>query len=146
MSLEHNIFADKAHLEERKSLINASLETAKSFDKAILTLSAAAFGISLTFIRQIAPYLNRNTIPLLITSWIFFALSILSTLIAFLTSQAASLRQIDILESYFSGNVEISNQSNAFIFWTWLFNIASIITFIIGTISLSIFSIINIYN
>ena len=45
---------DKAYLEERKSLINASLEEAKLFDKAILTLAAGVFGLSLAFMRQIA--------------------------------------------------------------------------------------------
>ncbi|MDD5014531.1 MAG: hypothetical protein PHW73_05450 [Atribacterota bacterium] len=48
----------KIYLEERKLLVDASRESAQSFDKTMLVLASGAFGLSLTFIRQIFPIIN----------------------------------------------------------------------------------------
>ena len=40
--------------KERKVLIDGEWEAARSFDKAMLTLSAGALGLSITFIDKIA--------------------------------------------------------------------------------------------
>jgi len=93
----------KVYLEERKLLIDAEREGSRSFDKTILTLSAGAFGISLTFIRQIVPNIETGTLFLLILGWTGFTISMLATLISFLTSQRACARQREILEeNYFN--------------------------------------------
>jgi len=138
----------KVYLEERKSLIEAELEESRLFDRAILTLSAGAFGLSLAFIRQIAPTIRDGSQFLLICSWACFSLSILSTLISFLTSQSACSRQRDILESeYFNHNNERNkNTKNKPAFWTKRLNVVSIATFILGVMFLAIFSMINLTN
>lgn len=138
----------KVYLEERSSLIDAKREGSLLFDKAILTLAAGAFGLSLTFIRQVAPNIIPETIFLLICAWTMFCISLLSTLISFLTSQVACSKQIEILETE-----DLDNQSNQdkksynkLSICTWRLNILSISTFIIGVISLAIFSIFNLLS
>jgi len=137
----------KVYLEERKSLVQAELEESRLFDRAILTLAGGAFGLSLAFIRQIVPTIGAGTQFLLICSWALFSLSILSTLISFLTSQSACARQRDILEAdYFSNNNKMDKRTlekNKPAAWTKRLNIISIATFILGVTFLAIFSMIN---
>jgi len=137
----------KVYLEERKSLVDAEREGSRLFDKAILTLTAGAFGLSLTFIRQMAPDIKSGTAFMLVYAWVGFCVSLLSTLISFLTSQSACSRQREILEAeYFhnsSGHDKKANLKNKFAIWTKWLNILSIFTFIIGVIFLAIFSIVN---
>jgi uncharacterized membrane protein len=140
-------FKYRVYLEERKSLVDAEREGSRSFDKAILTLAAGAFGLSLTFIRQIVPNIESGTMFMLICAWVGFCISLFSTLISFLTSQSACLKQIEILELKYFGNhsdrdkkANIKNKASD---WTGRLNILSIFTFIIGVIFLAIFSISN---
>ena len=140
----------KVYLEERKSLVDAVREGARSFDKTILVLSSGAFGLSLTFIRQISPNIKSGTVFLLICAWVGFCLSLLFTLISFLTSQSACLKQIKILEvEYFNSQREhdkkanIENIENKSSDWTGRLNKLSIVAFMLGVIFLAFFSISN---
>lgn len=140
-------FKYKVYLEERKSLVDAEREGSRLFDKAILTLAAGAFGLSLTFIRQIVPNIKSGTMFMLICAWVGFCISLLSTLISFLTSQFACSKQREILEAeYFDNHSDHDKKAifkNKTAIWTKWLNILSIFTFIIGVIFLAIFSIIN---
>lgn len=131
----------QVYLEERKQLISAERETAQQFDKAILTLAAGALALSITFINQIAPQPKPNSIYWLIIAWSFFCLSLLSTLISFLTSQVACRKQRDILDDKVSGKE--NNKNNKAASWTNRLNYFSIAFFILGVISLIVFSAIN---
>jgi len=140
-------FKYKVYLEERKLLVDAIREGARSFDKTILALASGAFGLSLTFIRQISPNIKSGTIFLLICAWVGFCISLLFTLSSFLTSQSACLKEIKILEVEYLNNqsdhnkkANLKNKASVF---TWWLNILSISTFIIGVIFLAIFSISN---
>jgi len=140
-------FKYKVYLEERKSLVDAEREGSRLFDKAILTLAAGAFWLSLTFIRQIVPNITSGTMFMLICAWVGFCISLLSTLISFLTSQFACSKQREILEAeYFDNHSGYDKKvifRNKTAIWTKRLNILSIFTFIIGVIFLAIFSIIN---
>lgn len=140
-------FKYKVYLEERKSLVDAEREGSRLFDKAILTLAAGAFGLSLTFIRQIVPNIISGTMFMLICAWVGFCISLLSTLISFLTSQFACSKQREILEAEYFDNHSGYNKKAIFknktAIWTKRLNILSIFTFIFGVIFLAIFSIIN---
>ena len=130
----------KLYLEERKELIHAEQLMYKSFDRAILTLSAGALGISITFINQIAPYPTRDTKWLIISAWMFFSLSVLSTLISFLTSQVACRKQIEICEEVLlHGRSDDDSKSNKFATLTKWLNYTSIFFFLIGIITLASF-------
>ncbi|KKL72497.1 hypothetical protein LCGC14_2084350 [marine sediment metagenome] len=135
----------KIYTNERTMLVNAQIEQAKALDKAILALAAGSFGLSLAIVKQFSP-IQSNTINFLMLAWIFFAVSILSTLISFQTSQLACSRQIELLKAVFVDNKNKENEkdTNRFLSITQKLNIFSISAFIIGIIFLSFFSIKNV--
>lgn len=136
----------QVYLEERKSLIDAHREGGRSFDKSMLTLSAGAFGISLAFIKQIAPTLQAGSVVILIWSWVLFGGALLCTLVSFLTSQSAFLRQIEILEEEIDKSDDSSNESNSRNIYdtiTRVLNYVSVLLFIAGTSLLAYFSATN---
>jgi hypothetical protein len=131
----------RVYLDERKALVEAEKEGAHFFDKAILTLTAGAFGLSLTFIRQIVPTIRPYTKFLLILGWAGFCFSLLSTLVSFLTSQAACRRQREILKSVFCN--EGREDKNVYGQVTQGLNIFSICAFVAGVVFLALFVILN---
>jgi hypothetical protein len=82
--------------EERKILIDAQREAARTFDKAILTFTSGAFIVSIAFLRDIIPSPYPNTLWLLGCSWLLFALSLIVILFSFIASQNACRLQVDI--------------------------------------------------
>lgn len=131
----------QVYLEERKQSIAAEQDTAKQFDKSILTLSAGALALSLTFINQVAPHPKAYSICFLVSAWSLFCVSVCLTLISFLTSQGACRRYREILDADMLG--EDSNNNNSPGWWTNWLNYLSIGFFIFGIIFLIIFSYIN---
>jgi hypothetical protein len=136
----------QVYLDERNSLIDAKREGTRFFDKAILTLAGGAFGLSLTFIRQSSPNIIPRCKYLLVFAWAGFCISILSTLISFLTSQSACLKQIEILGDEWLAKDDRDkkvNIKNKPAIRTKRLNVISIFAFIIGTICLAWFTIVN---
>ena len=144
---KNNYSKYKVYLDERKLLIHAEYEESRLFDKAILALTAGAFGLSLTFIRQIVPTVEFGTVWMLICAWTGFCISLLITLISFLTSQSACSKQREILEAEYFDNhgsqSEKTHPKNKPAIWTKRLNKISISAFIIGVIFLATFSISN---
>ena len=141
----------QAYLDERRILIDLEKESSRSFDKAMLTLSAGALGLSITFIRQISPSPLLGTLGFLKVAWICFALSILTTLMSFLLSQSAIRKQREILdqkrrEILGQDRQEESNvkeQNNWLASATNALNWVSVLFFTVGIGLLSWFSIEN---
>lgn len=135
----------QTYSEERKLLIATEQDQAKTFDKYILTLSSGALGLSLAFIKFIKD-IDPNSKYWLIAAWILFSLSTLSTLISFLTSQAACRKQVKILESSFfpedPKNKTDEKNTNSTI--TGFLNISSITLLILGFLVFIIFAAQNI--
>lgn len=132
----------QVYLEERKQLVTSERDTAQQFDKAILTLAAGALALSITFIHEIAPNPKPFSICFLIIAWVLFCLSLLSTLISFLASQAACRKQRDILDHDIAGKKDFPLTNNAAA-WTNGLNYLSISFFIFGIVFLVIFSALN---
>ncbi len=128
--------------EQAKLLFNAKLEGAKQLDTAILTLAGGAFGLSLLFLQH---FPNNKLISchcLLITSWVFFALSIATTMVSFYYSQEVCNEHIEKIQNYLFQGEEINNiskYSNRIDF----LNYFSTIFFFIGFILIIIFGGIN---
>jgi len=132
----------KIYLEERRELIKSQIEGSKQFDRAILTYSSGALMLSIIFMEKIASSPIQCKC-LLILSWIFFILAIISTIISFLLSQKAHEEQIEILEElYIQGREE--PRPNKFSSLTKYSNILSAIFFILAALFLVIFSYKNI--
>jgi len=125
------------YLEERKLLVSAERESAQQFDKSILTLSAGALALSITFIDKVVPHPKESSIFFLVSAWALFCLSLLITLVSFLTSQAACRTQRDILDDDMSGKE--NGKVNKPALWTNRLNYLSIGSFIFGITALVIF-------
>ena len=136
----------EVYREERRSLIDARYKQSRNLDKYILTLAAGSFGLSLLFIRQIVPDPKSGTIWLLVSAWSAFGASILSTLISFLLSQEAFLKQQKILDKWYKESNEYNHEEikNEFATWTRRLNYTAMILFVIGVIFLIIFSASNV--
>jgi hypothetical protein len=82
------------YLEERKLLIGAEAEGARSFDKAVLMVASGSFAVSIAFLKDVVPVPLPQSRWLILVAWFFFAASILSIIGSFLTTQAACRKQI----------------------------------------------------
>lgn len=125
-------------IEEKKTLVSSLREQARSFDRYILTLAGGTFGLSLVIIRTLAPQPLAHTMPFLLGAWAAFGTSILFTLVSFLLSQKACLRNIEIIDARLS-RPNLSQEyegANIFAKLTMIFNWLSISSFIIGVILL----------
>jgi H+/gluconate symporter-like permease len=131
----------KTYLAERKLLIELECESTRSFDKAMITLSAGALGLSITFVRQLAPMPQCKA--QLYVAWVGFILALLCTLASFLFSQSALRKQREILDQDYGGKQSAQEQKNPPATITKWLNWTSIACFIIGVIFLLVFSIKN---
>jgi hypothetical protein len=86
------------HMKERETLIDASRESSRTFDKAMLTFGSAIFGFSVAFIKDVAPHPVSGTLCWLGASWLLFAFGLLLICLSFLFSQSACEFQIGISE------------------------------------------------
>ncbi len=131
----------QVYLEERKLLIDAEGEASQSLDKALITLSAGAFGLSLAFIAQVAP--KPTTLWSLYVAWGGFVVSLLAVLLSFLFSQFAIARARDILDAYQNRETESTDNNNVWDTWTGALNYVSIGSFVLGVIMLAWFALRN---
>jgi hypothetical protein len=92
------IMTENAGLDERKELIDAARESARTFDKAVLTFGAGMFAFSMVFLKDIAPRPAPPTLKWLGAAWALFALGLLLILLSFLFSHRACLFEIENLE------------------------------------------------
>lgn len=83
------------YLEERKLLIDAARESARTFDKAILTFAAAAFGFSVARLKEAAPHPAQWTLVWLGLSWTAFTVGLLAIMLSFLFSHRACTWSIE---------------------------------------------------
>lgn len=82
------------YIDERKSLVDAAREGARTFDKAILTLASGSYGLSIAFLKDVVPKPQSNTMIWLALAWILFSLSIITILISFIAGQKACEQRI----------------------------------------------------
>jgi len=132
---------DKVDIEERKLLFGAMLEGSRLFDKAIITISAGAYGLSLTMLGVFQP-VRLGTLVYLKYAWISLGASIVLTLLSFMTSQRACLRNIEIMEHRNLDNSH--NNKNIWSTITFILNLTTTIIFIIGLFFLTSFSFLNV--
>ena len=110
----------------RDELLKRDLSNTENYDKSILTLSAAALGLSLTTIRFIVPFETAEHIWLVIWGWILLLGSIISSLSAFLVSNKAIEIQIHHAEEYYIRCVsEAFNRKNVYLKINLIINYAT---------------------
>lgn len=127
----------------RAFLMAAAQKESAAYDKAVMTLSGGALGISITFIHDIAPTPKAGTIWLLGIAWCSLALSIAAILISKLTSQWAlrkAIKQVD------AGTIGQQRPGAAFSAWTASLNVGAGMAFLLGVIFLASFTVTNVLS
>ncbi len=115
----------------RDHLDQASLKNSEQLDKAILTLSSAGLALSLTFPNTLVDFAKANNIWVLEISWLLFTISIISTLVSFLTSASAiSVERDHIYKYYIEGKDEYEKTSNRWGIITYYVNRLSVLIFV----------------
>jgi len=99
--------AEELHDEYRQKVWEDTKSGTENFDKYLLTFSSGALGLSLAFVKDVAPFGQAVWIPSLFVSWVAFLLCILVTLISFRISILALEGMLPHLnEFYLNSNAE----------------------------------------
>jgi hypothetical protein len=132
----------KVYLDERKQLVESERDTAKTFDTSMITITSGALALSLVFVKEVAP--DPKNVYVLIGAWVFFVLALLMIMSSFLTSQAATRKQRDILDCL--QNDPNTSQENKDAIRTLRLNWAAIFSFLIAIVLFVIFAGLNIQS
>ncbi|MCX7006430.1 MAG: hypothetical protein NTY53_04140 [Kiritimatiellaeota bacterium] len=135
---------NQTYFSYRESLDKAELEMSGRYDRWIITLSAGALALSITFIKEIAPCPIACSVFALKVSWIFLGASLLSALVSLLTSQQAIRDFRNDFEEMRNNGIEQPAPKMKFAKLTNWLNWSSAVLFICGVVALCVFSVENI--
>lgn len=93
--------AQQLYDEHRKQAWEDIQSSTDSFDRSLLTLSSAALGVSLAFVKDVVPVSQVVWLPLLCFSWIALAIAISATVISFRFSISAQNQHLDYVYKYY---------------------------------------------
>jgi len=133
---------DEHLLKYRQELIDAKNASQDELDKALLSLSAGAFGITIAFLNSISASPPIQT-GWLYTSWICWGLTISISLVAFYLSVISHEKDLKILNSKPDLLYE-KNRKDPINTAVKALNVISLVLFITGLITISIFAAKNI--
>jgi len=91
--------ARKLYSEYRNELLKRQLYNNESYDKAILTLSSSGLALSLA-IYNLSP-IEHSSSAQLVWAWAFYLFAIFASITAYLISNKAIDKQIEIAERYY---------------------------------------------
>ena len=117
----------EAYEKYREELLKRQLSNDEAYDKSILSLSSAGLAITLTLYNEILPKEGVDAAFLLYTSWVLFAVAIISTIVSFQISQKGLTIQESIAEKYY-----IDKEEKAFDLNNWAASVTVIINFLSG--------------
>jgi len=129
----------EAYLDERKQLVDAARESARTFDQAVLAFGSVVFGFSIAFLKDIAPKPAPETLKWLGASWVLFSCGLLAILLSFLFSHRACMFQIGVAEKAL-GNKNYKPRKNPWSTATDLCNIVCVTLLFLGLLSWSMFA------
>jgi len=92
-----------AHELARSHLQTLRQSSIERFDQAVLTLSSTLLAASLAFIKDVVPLAQSVMLWMLVTSWVLFAVSILSVVSSFVVSGIALDAQLTEAYDYYIG-------------------------------------------
>jgi hypothetical protein len=135
------------HTELKKYIGQGLISAAEQFDRAILALSGGAFGVSIAFLKDVAPHFDPCTRVWIISAWAAFLASISVTMFSF----QASTKAFQELEEYIEKqHFDPENAPVDYAHW-WngvvgILNYVSLSCFVAGGIFLATFSYQNLKN
>ena len=125
----------------REDLLKRLLSNDENFDRSILTLSSAALGLSVAFLRGGT---NNNCFAMLVLAWMGFLVAMVSTLVSFLASQKGIVKQLELAERYYLRDDEGAlTEVNIGAIVTERCRYVSVTAFILATIALLAYFAIN---
>ncbi len=130
------------HLEERKALIDAARESARTFDQAVLAFGSAAFGASIAFIKDVAPKPQPYTLMWLGISWFCLSAGLLAVILSFLFSHKACHFDIESGANAL-GNPDFKWPRNPWSLSTNLCNYFCVLLLFCGLVSWTVFALQN---
>jgi hypothetical protein len=130
-------------VDYRKFLVSAEQKSQEDFDKAVLTLSGSALGISFTFLKDIVGVNPIAEPELLIWSWRLWAGSILCVLFSYFLSHISLRKAIAQVDD---GTIYNQKPGEAWATWTACLNISGAALFVLGVLTLTYFASINVIN
>lgn len=98
--------ADEMFDKFRDDLLKRELSNSEGYDKAILALSSASLGFSLTAIKFIVPIDTAIHLWLLILCWSLLVLSVIFSLSAYLISNKAIHTQLNNARDYYKKGID----------------------------------------
>lgn len=122
--------------EYRQSLLELEQKMQSSYDKAVMTLSGGALGVSMAFVQDVIGKQSVQGGSFLMTAWVCWGLSVSCTLTSFYTSSCAlrkAVKQTDDKEIYLKLQGGMSNLI------TMVLNPVSGLLFFAGVISMVVF-------
>lgn len=144
MTDEGNEERRRLYEQTRKELLDRQLSNSQIYDRAILTLSTSALGISLAFIKNVVSLKIAHCKGLLITSWYFFGLAIIITLLSFWASQKGIKKQLGYAHKYYIDEKdEYLTKTNCYAKITEFLNYCSGALFIVAVFLTILFVTIN---
>jgi hypothetical protein len=127
------------YMEERKGLIDAARESARTFDQAVLAFGSAVFGASIAFLKDVAPKPQFYTLKWLGISWGLFSIGLLGALLSFLFSHKACMFEIKVGAAAL-GKPEFKRPKNRLSSVTDWCNYLSVGFLFLGLLSWSVFA------
>jgi hypothetical protein len=126
------------HAKAREDLLKRQLSNAENFDKAILTLSSAFLGLSLAFLKDLAPY--APSLMVLKWSWAAFIGAIVITLTSYVTSQRAIGKELERCRRYYDeAEDKVYGERNLWGEATDWLNLVAGVLFVAAVISTALF-------
>ena len=141
---ENKCNSDAVNLEFRKHLWEAGKSANENTDKAILTLSAGALALSMTFLKDIVPLKDVIELPLIIAAWFAFGSSIACVLFSLYESRRAIDVQLQRLDSQIARDYEKADLPNPHIKRTNRLNMFAGALFFTGLILTILFTSFNV--
>ena len=135
---------DALYLEYRKHLWESAKSASEQTDKALLTLSAGALALSMTFLKDVVPLKDVIELPLIISAWCTFGSSIACVLFSLYESRKAIDVQMQRLESRIARDYECANLPNPHTVWTNRLNVLAGALFFTGLILTILFTTFNV--
>jgi len=138
-------------LKWREELIATSENAQEERDKQILTLSAAALALSLTFYKDVLASQIGSHGWLLFTAWTCWSTAILSVVISMSLSARVSGKQLDAIDVSLSRpgeelEIDLKNATLVTLPVLRFFNVISLISFVIGMASFAFMFFLSIHS
>ena len=125
----------------REQINLADQESIRSFDKSLITLSAGALGLSLTFVKEIVGPANVESTQTLVIAWICWIASLAMTLFSFYCSHLALRKTMEQIDN---GTINSQSPGGRWTVITNGLNALSGVAFLGGVVFIVIFVSINI--